>query len=70
MTYRKGIAEFRGESADTRFYIFDPRHPVTDRCHSYYVKTGARYDVFTGRVKAAPASKDTEVFTLLGHMGV
>lgn len=52
MTYENGIAEFKGESPDSRFYIFDPRYPLTDKCDYYYVTSGMKYDLSTGKVLA------------------
>ncbi len=50
MAYRQGIAEFRGESPESRFYVFDPRYPVNAMCDYYYVKDNSLFDLNTGKV--------------------
>lgn len=50
MYYEKGIADFKGEDPLHRFYIVDPRYPVTDMCDYYYVLSGARYDLKSAKV--------------------
>jgi len=64
MTYENGIASFRGEAPESRFYIFDPRYPLTDKCDYYYVTSGEKYDLATGKV-LAPAPEVNQMSAVI-----
>lgn len=50
MVFEKGVAHFRSEDPDAKFYVFDPRYPANEKCDYYFVKNEAKFDLVEGKV--------------------